>query len=177
MKSRSKHSKIAKHFMIRVGLGALILMATQLAFAESPTCGKVVGKVLFSAHFDWKSPAGVSKGLRLVIARNAKPGFKDSKFIAQIMNGDECQAVCRTETVDVASASLDLSCRSAAFGALAAPATVFFHNTGAGHKSSVLRFGTWLQGYEQTILNTELDRSARLMQEMAPPPVKLARSH
>jgi hypothetical protein len=62
-----------------------------------------------------------------------------------------------------------MSCKSAAFGALAAPATLFFRDAygeATSRNVPVLRLGTWLQGYQQAVLTTEYDRSARLMMEM-----------
>lgn len=176
--------------LVRIGLGALFL--STIPMAE----GAVAEKTFFTASFTWNNgstysghSAASSKTLRLVITKNKKPRFNEPKLIAKIMNGQHIEAICGVQSLETYKAgksllpsSLDMSCKGTALGALAAPATVYFRNLNSESTSrggAVLRFGTWLQGYQQAVLTTEFDQSARLVQEMVRPgvtAVKLARA-
>lgn len=176
--------------MMRIGLGALFL--SMIPMAE----GAVAGKTFFTATFQWNNgssnsanSANSNKALRLVISKNKKPGFNDPKLVAKIMDGQRIEAICSVQSLEtyragksLLASSVDMSCKGTTLGALAAPATVFFRNVNSKSTSrgaAVLRFGTWLQGYQQAVLTTEFDQSARLIQEMPRPtvtPVKLARA-
>lgn len=149
------------------GMGILIAMG-----AEGSTT-----KTFYRASFQWNNGAGTSRNtLRLVIAQSKKPRYNDPKLVAKIMNGQRVEAICSIQGVEgngTLASSVDMSCKGTALGALAAPATVYFPEKldGANAKSTsrnmpVLRFGTWLQGYQQAVLKTEFDQSARLMNEM-----------
>jgi hypothetical protein len=173
-------TKILK--FIRLAAGIFFLATVPLAEgATISACGKATGETLYSAIFKWSGEAQSGKTMRIVIVKAKKPGFKDSKIVAKILNGKNCEAVCNVEKLEtfgteksLKAASVDMSCKSAALGALAAPATVFFQNESnpflpvSNESKSVLRFGTWLQGYEQAVLTTEVDESARLIPELAP---------
>jgi hypothetical protein len=170
-------TKILK--LIRLAAGVFFLATVPLAEgATVSACGKATGETLYSAIFKWSSEAQSGKTMKIIIAKAKKPGFKDSKIVAKILNGKSCEAVCNVEKLEtfgseksLKAASVDMNCKSAALGALAAPATVFFQNESdpsLGEPKSVLRFGTWLQGYEQASLTTEVDESARLIHELAP---------
>ncbi len=173
--------------IVRIGLGALFL--STIPMAE----GATAEKPFFTASFKWNNgtsnSVASSNTLRLVILKNKKPGFNDPKLIAKIMSGDRVEAICGIQSLETYRAgksllpsSIDMSCKGTTLGALAAPATVFFRNSNSqstSHGAAVLRFGTWLQGYQQAVLTTEFDQSARLVEEMPRPgaaPVKLARA-
>jgi hypothetical protein len=159
-----------------IGLGALALTIIPFSQAMGAT-----SKTFYSASFHWNNGSGTSENtLRLIIGKTKKPRFNDPQLVAKIMNGQRVEAVCSIQGFEsymhghtLLASSIDLSCKGTALGALAAPATVYFPEKldGANSKSTsrnqpVLRFGTWLQGYQQAVLKTEFDQSARLMSEM-----------
>lgn len=168
------------HFYFKVFSITSLLVMIPVAHAsasskESHNRGKEPGDILYHASFDWKdSITQKTKKLEIIVTKNAKPGFWDSKVGARIMNGEQVEATCRADNLEVVSSesgapkvatSMDLTCHSTSLGALGAPATVFFQ---AGSQTPVLRFGSWLQGYEQAYLRVEKDRSAQLVKEMHP---------
>lgn len=164
-----------------------VLICTPFAYAtggsrEGQGCGKVQGEVLYHARFDWKdSMTSITKNLDIVVTKTAKPGFWDSKISARIMNHGTCEAICRADNLEVVSnepgmpsvaTSMDLTCHSSSLGALGAPATVFFQSGQNGTQTPVLRFGSWLQGYEQAYLKVQTDQSSKLVKEMRPDSAK-----
>jgi hypothetical protein len=155
-----------------MGLGALILIGIPVSQAMGAT-----SKTFYSASFEWNNGTGSpSNTLRLTIVKTKRPRFKDSQLVAKITNGQRVEAICSIQGVEsymcgqtLLASSIDLSCKGTSLGALAAPATVYFKDANSESSSRnqpVLRFGTWLQGYQQAVLKTEFDQSARLMSEM-----------
>jgi hypothetical protein len=144
----------------------------------------------------YRTPQIIAKIIR-VAAPVASPtrsktssAFRAIAVTATEMN-EKLEAICSVQQVESyamaqgkppQAASVELSCKSAALGALTAPATLYFQDASGvatSRKKPVLRFGTWLQGYQQAVLTTKFDRSARLIEEFVRPGaehVKLARA-
>jgi hypothetical protein len=144
--------------ILRSGLGFLLTVATTASAwgADQP---------IFSARFRTQKSS-----LTLVILRSKK---------AEIRNGKLLEATCsisRLERLDNKSNVIDMKCRSARLGALVSPVSVFFspaesiNRTPAIEHPAFVRFGSWLQGYQQAILTVDMDRSAMLLK----PRVQLA---
>jgi hypothetical protein len=160
------------------------LFLTAISFVS--TAHGASSKTFYSASFQWnEGQSNASQTLRIVIMKNAKPRYNEPKLVAKIMNGKRVEALCSIQYVEgrtrqqtretretrgnaLLASSVDMSCKGAALGALAAPATVYFrdpYSESTSRNKPVLRFGTWLQGYQQAVLKTEFDQSARLMTE------------
>jgi hypothetical protein len=103
-------------------------------------------------------------------------GTSSSTAVAQIWSGKRCQASCSSIDLGLAPKnpspgavrgalyaedlsmpiSLDLQCRGEELGALSARVAVLW---GQGTQSQTqLRFGSWVDGYEQAALKVEVDR-------------------
>ncbi|MFL5813363.1 MAG: hypothetical protein ACJ763_07270 [Bdellovibrionia bacterium] len=145
-------------------------------------------KTFYSASFQWnEGQSNAGKTLRIVIVKNTRPRYNEPKLVAKIVNGKRVEALCSIQNVEgytrhqktreareargnaLLASSVDMSCKGTSLGALAAPATLYFSDVNAESTSRnkpILRFGTWLQGYQQAVLKTEFDQSARLMNEM-----------
>jgi hypothetical protein len=136
---------------------------------------------IYSASFQWnEGQSNSGQTLRIVITKNKKPRFSEPKLVTKIMNGKRVEALCSIQSAEsylhghtLLASSIDMSCKGTALGALAASATLFFpekldgaNGQSASRNKPVLRFGTWLQGYQQAVLKTEFDQSARLMSEL-----------
>lgn len=96
--------------------------------------------------------------LRFVIGE-AEGGTKGSA-VAQIWAGNHCQASCSSiqfEKGDLSMPiSLDLQCRGEELGALSAHVALLWAQ--GNNTSTQLRFGSWVEGYEQAALKVEVDR-------------------
>ena len=160
-----------KVVLIRMGLGVLCLLTVPVAEASGQSaCGKATSKALYTATFQWQSSKAWRK---IIVAKALKPRFNDSKIVAKLMNGSSCEAICDVQRIDTVGtgnsmqvASMEMTCQSAQFGALSSPATLWLRDDMTGRPATILRFGTWLQGYKQTMLTTEVDRSDRLAREI-----------
>ena len=124
--------------------------------AQSLSCGQKATRVYFSASFKWKA-----QPMKVIIAK-----VPEQRDPVAFISSQTCEATCQIKEVD--TASVELACRSTAFAPLTTPATVFI----AAHKSgqSTLRFGTWIQGYQQASLRIDLNRAGELG---SPPLAKL----
>jgi len=82
---------------------------------------------------------------------------------AQITSSDQCEAICSVEQKSLGKRAfpeaVPMRCQSPRLGALQTPVTLLWP-PGKSQKP-VLRFGTWLGGYQQTALLVELDRLRR----------------
>ncbi len=76
------------------------------------------------------------------------------KWVAEIVSNQNCKALC--EVRQSSDQVFDLRCQSSEFHPLAVPATLFLA-TGPGRYPR-LRFGTWLQGYQEARLSVEQNR-------------------
>lgn len=127
----------------------------------SDTCSMKLKTLQFAGTFDWKSgSSGKIEKRRFVIGTPAHGAVGTS--VAQIWAGNHCQASC--SSVDLGAGvtgfslpiSLDLQCRGEELGALSARVAVLWSH---GSKSeTMLRFGSWVDGYEQAALRVELDQ-------------------
>ncbi len=150
--------------IVHIGLGVLFLAHS--AAAEKP---------FYAATFKWNPSPRSGKTLQFTILKNHHHGFSDSRWIAKIdevsRDGQRVEAICSILSLETYShgkalliSSVDMSCKSTGLGALSSPATVYFPDANAkstARNTAILRFGTWLQGYQQAALTTQIDQSAR----------------
>jgi hypothetical protein len=122
------------------------------------SCSVQLKTVQFSGTFNLKSPhAPGTQALRFVIGtpENDKSGMA----VAQIWSGTRCQASCSSVDMEKGDLSmpisLDLQCHGEALGPLSAHVAVLWDH-GADH-STLVRFGSWLEGYEQASMKVEVD--------------------
>ena len=137
-----------------MGVG-LIVSFPALALA-SESCGSKLGHVEYKAAFDWMGTSVVPKTMQLRIgAIEGRPEM----LVAQIVDGSECQAVCQIKAIErsnlMAPVSMDLDCRGNKLNPLAAPATLFWAY--GEELQPTIRFGTWLNGYQEASLRVEMD--------------------
>lgn len=121
-------------------------------------CQRPLKEPAYLATFEMAdSSAGKAERRRLVVAET-----EGRKLIAQIWSGNSCQATCRALSFEKGKASspvaLHLECQSAQLSSLTASATLLWGRGRSLSKVPTLRFGTWLQGYRQAVLEVELDR-------------------
>jgi hypothetical protein len=87
--------------------------------------------------------------------------------VAQIWAGNECRAVCKLRAFqkddDGNPVAMALRCEGARFSVLGSPATVTWPQfTSVGSSGEhVIRFGSWLTGYEDAELQVSKDLYAR----------------
>lgn len=153
---------------LSIGSAALLTLSSAVQAAPTPdSCSMKLKTLQFAGTFDWKNTKnGRLEKLRFVIG-SPEHGEKGTS-VAQIWAGKQCQASC--SSVDLGAApgtqalekdelslpiSLDLQCRGEELGALSARVAVLW---GHGSKSeTTLRFGSWVDGYEQAALKVEVD--------------------
>ena len=122
------------------------------------SCTKHLKDVQFSGTFKLKSAASEAKPMRFVIGvpEDATPG----SAVAQIWSGDSCKATCSSIDFEKGGASLpislDLQCHGAELGALSTHVAVLWDH--GPTPTTQLRFGTWLDGYEQAAVRVQVDR-------------------
>lgn len=116
---------------------------------------KKSGELQYLASFELKGEPGRKSALELRVGKGSSKGW-----IAEIVSDNNCEAVCYSKEVEKNEAqeleSLDMKCKSKGIDALSAPATLLL-STGRG-KAPVLRFGSWLEGYREAMLQVQLDR-------------------
>jgi hypothetical protein len=140
-----------------VALAVVAFVLLVITKAASANCSLPIKNVQFSGTFSLKS-SPQKKPLRFVIGEPAGAGSGSS--VAQIWSGDRCQATCSSIDIEKGEMalpiSLDLQCRGEDLGgALSAHVAVLWDH-GADH-TTVLRFGSWLEGYEQAAMKVEVD--------------------
>lgn len=126
------------------------------------SCSQVIQDVFYSASFDLPESAQTAYKMKLLIGKPKS----SSEMIAQIWSGKSCQAVCDLKMLQKEDAftpiSLEMDCKSPSISALATPATLYFHASEMvvtqPEQFPTLRFGTWLQGYHQSLLSVQVDR-------------------
>ena len=128
-----------------------VFAATAFAALVALPSSQANAEVAYSANFKFQK-----EPMKLVISRT--PAGSSAQILAA--NG-AIQARCSLKHVERDEGSkplaVDMECRSAHFSPLVRPATIFWAN-GADSSAPALRFGTWLEGYEQVRLNVEVDR-------------------
>jgi hypothetical protein len=139
------------------------------------TCSMRLKSLQFAGTFDWKNTrTGKVEKLRFVIGTPAQGAGGTpaqgaaTTSVAQIWSGKQCQASC--SSVDFGKStppgalqtdelsmpiSLDMQCRGEELGALAARVAVLWNHGSKG--ATTLRFGSWVDGYEQAALKIEVD--------------------
>jgi hypothetical protein len=136
-----------------------VVPAMEIASETQDRCATQIESIQFAGTFSLKSAsANKNKPLRFVIGFPAESN--GDQAIAQIWSGSHCQATCSSLTLEKGDLSmplsLDLQCRGGELGPLSAHVAVLWDH---GPKpSTLLRFGTWLEGYEQASIKVEVDR-------------------
>jgi hypothetical protein len=142
-------------------------------------------QTLFSARFSSESKSP----LTLVILRNSDTGphsLRETK--AEIRKGRQLEATCslsRVEIMDDHSHVIDMKCRSARLMAFVSPVSIFFtpssspasrgpSRSPAVAQTAFVRFGSWLQGYQQAVLTIDYDHSRLIMNQQGNPQGKSA---
>lgn len=147
-------AKVIVALVTAMGVGIIVAFP---ALALASTCGSKLEHVEYKADFDWMGSSVVPKAMQLRIGSlEGRPNEK----VAQIATGGECQAVCRIEAFEKSNlqmpVSMDLDCRGNRLNPLAAPATLFFAR--GEELQPTIRFGTWLNGYQEAALRVDVDR-------------------
>jgi hypothetical protein len=157
---------ISSAFLLALTLGTTAYASPQPA-NSGDTCSMSLKTLQFAGTFDWKNAhTGKTEKLRFMIGTPEKGAAKGTS-VAQIWSGKHCQASCSSIDIvgrpgalemDEASIpiSLDLQCRGEALGALAARVAVLWSH--GSQPTTTLRFGSWVDGYEQAALKVEVDR-------------------
>jgi hypothetical protein len=136
-------------------VGALVLLLAKTAGAAPPSgCDTPLKSVRYAAHFEWpQAGPGEKNSLQLLIG--SRESSKTGETVAQIWSGNQCQLSCLSTQLD--PTALELKCRSAQLGMLTTSATVLWNRDAKPGHEATLRFGTWLEGYEQAPLRVEID--------------------
>lgn len=155
---------VSPRFLL-VGVVIAGLILTRTAFSAPRSACPVEFKDLsFSAEFNWaqwngrgQMPMKVQFG-----SRRAATGH-GTRLVARVLGASGCQAVCEVLSFQKSSTgapvSAELACRSPGFHALTSSVTVFWAHPKTGEP--VIRFGRWLDGFEETSLRVELDQLSR----------------
>lgn len=160
-------------------LAAVVFTLLPRKASATECSGAPMGKRWFQAEFSWKGKdRPVSKtavlpqeSLQLTIARPAGSAF-GAPDVAQIWSPKGgCQAVCESLGLERDESGkpsfLKLNCKAPHLKLLTVPVTVFWPAYGTEAHSSnrqdpmVIRFGSWLEGFEQTSLQVSYDRADR----------------
>jgi hypothetical protein len=133
---------------LRIFAGLVMALFPFQSLASETSCAQPLRRVEYAAEFQMKHGANAAPtSLRLLIGL---PKLKKSaKRVAQIWSGRECRALC--EAKRFTRDSVDLQCKNAQMATFSTRASVILPET-------ALRFGTWLQGYEQIPLKVSVDR-------------------
>lgn len=128
----------------------LALLVTTTAAAASPPqdCGTSPRQVLYAAEF---GPAG--HRMKIEVGPES----------ARIWSGNQCEAICQAS---LGETSVELQCHSVKFQPLSTPATLFWLAGWSG--APVLRFGTWLDGFEDYPVNAKLNQLPGVVARNAP---------
>ena len=106
----------------------------------------------FTGAFDWNEN-GAIQSLEFRLSRDSRSPENFSALITS--KSGAVQAVCDlVQAVDRSSSfpeSFDFTCHGASFGALQMPASLILTN------KPLLRFGSWLKGYQQAPLRVQMD--------------------
>jgi hypothetical protein len=139
--------------------GTLLLLWSATSFAAAP------GKIYYSAIFHTQ---GNPTPWRLVIMHeNRLPVFNTKKpskkrLFAQIETAGTPWVNCDLQHLEKDKRgkplALEMSCKNIELESFTTTATVLWNHAG---KSATLRFGTWLQGYQQMPLTVETDGYSR----------------
>ena len=152
-----KTSQNLKIYGVALGLLiAVVLIPSSGSSATVPAasgCGSSLKDVHYSAIFEFKTP------LRIKIGNQGK---QIVATISDVKSGT-CQAVCEGKFFrqeggfesPLMPVSMQLSCNGSQFQLLSSPVTLFWAS--AFQAQPELRFGTWINGYEQVALNVEYD--------------------
>ncbi|MEK6579996.1 MAG: hypothetical protein AABZ55_12275 [Bdellovibrionota bacterium] len=158
-----EYSKNVLKPILRLILGHLILPSAifavpvlVLATPASP-CQLEASKPHFLATFELK--AGAEKSQQMVFCVS-KPGTEIDKtpIEAEIWSDRGREAICKHtyfERDGLSPLSMILDCRSTRLLPLNTPVTLYWPS--GEINGAVLRFGTWLNGYTQTLLRIKID--------------------
>lgn len=164
-------------FFTHIALGTSVVLAVIGGFpvsagASTPAgnvCNPEISGVNFSAAFQW-SEAGTPRGDYLL-------QMKDRS--AQILQGNRCVAFCTVQTraknkgAKNAPGSglsgrklaetqfpeaVDLECRATDLSGMVTPASLIFRTEQGAGKTPILRFGSWVNGYQETELKVQVDQ-------------------
>ncbi|MGZ3707953.1 MAG: hypothetical protein ACXWPM_03890 [Bdellovibrionota bacterium] len=135
-------------------ISALTAPLSALA-AQEKGCAEEFDQLEFSAKYSW---SGAPEPMRVRVGR-ASRGEKGSEWIAQLSTESKgCFAFCSVKNFErenpLTPVALNLQCQSGQFGPLSAPTTILWNKSG---KAEIIRFGTWIAGYEQTTLSVDMD--------------------
>lgn len=146
-----------------VFFATLGLPVQALALPASP-CQSEKQSAHYLATFELKSE--VAKLRPMVFCVN-QPGAESEKspISAEIWSSQGREAICKHtyfEREGLAPISMILECKSARFGPLNTPVTLYWPSGEV--REPVLRFGTWLNGYFQTPLRVKYDHFTRTLE-------------
>lgn len=123
-----------------------------LGATAGESCLAKTGETVYSARF--KKSLGQDAGWKLVVTRSKAWIRQDGK--------SSCQAECTVKGYDEEGPELRptirMSCRSTGLAALKSEATLILPARGEKVHAPMLRFGTWLTGYQRIPLRVEVDR-------------------
>lgn len=150
--------------VLLVALLLILANARHSLGAVDRGCGVSFKKVDYSAQFTWKGKlSNLSVGTAI---ENGK-----LRWLAQIASTrggvQSCQAICEVQHLEVdrfresAPVSLDMKCQSSGFAPLETKAVLLWASE--IQQAPMLRFGTWLSGYQDAVLKVELDGFVKAM--------------
>lgn len=126
----------------------LTLALLAFLFAQAPAlanipCAGPLRKVYYKAGFDWKKSP-----MTMTVGRDRR-----GEVIVQLRSDNGCEATCQIRGLE--DDGIELGCRSFKFSPLTSPAMLFISHEISS--PSFMRFGSWLEGYEQTRLSVAFD--------------------
>ncbi len=144
---------------LAVTAGILLIPSSQAALKKNVSCPMPMSKVSYSASFQWIQPGtGKPQSHKLVVGAQGSSG----ELSAQIWTGNQCEAICQPQSFDqdgpMSPIAMQMNCRGARLGSFTTTATLLWGRGQTMSRTPTLRFGTWLNGYEQAPLLVEVDQ-------------------
>ncbi len=156
-----------KSFWLALGIVSTFVLPFSAAAADS--CASKMDQVLYQASFSWNQLDSVEgatvqqkKGSKMkVVVGTLVAGSRAP--MAQIWSDGSCQAVCKLKSLEkegvLQPIALEMDCQGVGFSPLAMNASLLWGGTSSRFQAEkpTIRFGTWLQGYQQAELEVQVD--------------------
>jgi hypothetical protein len=153
-----------KHSLkLALAASAVFALASLPAALAATDCGARLRTVSYTADFELKGNRTYAEKLQIKVGTPTVATL-GGHLVAQIWSGNECRAVCKLRAFqkdeDGNPVAMSLRCEGARFSVLGSPATVTWpqYTSMGSAGESVIRFGTWLTGYEDARLDVKTDK-------------------